>query len=94
MHRQKRNLLVLSFLLTALLLFPAQHVSAKVTVRKPVISSVSGDKNIVSLSWRRVSGAKGYQVFYKEKGRSYRSCFDFPASLYVLWSESKYHLLF
>lgn len=72
MHRQKRNLLVLSFLLTAFLLFPAQHVSAKVTVRKPVISSVSGDKNIVSLSWRRVSGAKGYQVFYKEKGRSYR----------------------
>lgn len=58
-------------LLAGVLVF-APRAEAKVKVKAPVIKQVSGDKNFITVRWSKVSGAKGYILYYKEKGRAYR----------------------
>lgn len=71
-NKSKFVRICLLFVMLCSLLYPASKADAKVKVKTPVIKRISGDKNVVNVRWNKVSKAKGYILYYKEKGRSYR----------------------
>lgn len=57
---EKTVLLGIMFILGFFLLFPGMQTEAKVKVGTPVITKLSGDKNVITVRWSKVSKAKGY----------------------------------
>lgn len=67
---------VLSIIMCAVMAVTCISFSAsakKVTVKAPKLTSVvQTDLNIVKVNWSKVSGAKGYVLYYSTNGRSYK----------------------
>lgn len=91
---EKTVLLGIMFILGFFLLFPGMQTEAKVKVGTPVITKLSGDKNVITVRWSKVSKAKGYIVYYKEKGHSYRKAGTVKGrqmTLYGLKADTTYY---
>lgn len=85
---------LLILLLVCLVIPVTAEAKAKVKVDTPRITGVSGDKNVVTVRWSKVSKAKGYIVYYKENGRSYRKAGTVKQrqlTLYGLKGGTKYY---
>lgn len=66
----------------------ASKYVTKLTLSKPTLSSVSYSSNAVTFKWKKVTNAKGYYVYRKVKGGSYKKIKTITSGSTVLYKDT------